>query len=157
MKTSETGSSGTTLVVLSAILAVCAACAVLLTQFALPAQASGGRDFAGVYSLSEATPLGDQVRVTFSARIFNYSDSDVIGATVTLKGSGAPKAGFAAFHDIPLRDRESVRLSQEITVPAREYQLWKMGHTPSLVVQYRNSSGDQVSAVELRRGFVGEE
>ena len=156
MKTSETGSSGNPAVLL-AILTICAAYAVLMTQFALPAHASGGRDFAGVYSLTEPTAIGDQVGVTFSARIFNYSDSDIINATVTLKGAGAPKGGFAAFYGISLRDRESVRLRQEITVPAREYQLWKIGHAPFLVIQYQRSSGAAVRGVELRRGFVGEE
>jgi len=156
VKTCQNRSSGT-LVVLIAILSACAACAALLTQFAMPAEASGGRDFIGTYSLGEPTQLGDQVRLKFSARIFNSSDSEVAGVTVMLKGSAAPKAGFAAFYGITLRDRESVRLSQEITIPAREYKLWKAGHTPSLVVQYQGLSGQATSTVELRRGFVGEE
>lgn len=156
MKTSATGSSGTPAVLL-AILTICAACATLMTQFALPAHAFGERDFAGVYSLTEPTALGDQVEVRFSARIFNYSDSEIVNATVRLKGAGAPKGGFAAFYGITLRDRESVRLSQEITVPRREYQLWKTGQAPFLVIQYQSSSGAAARAVELRRGLVGEE
>jgi hypothetical protein len=131
--------------------------AIVAGNFAVPVFASSGRDFAGVYAVSNATTLGDQVKLTFSARIFNYSDGDVTSATVTLRGPGAPKGAYATFYAITLRDRDSVRVSQEITVPAREYQLWRMGRAPSLVVQYQGLSGDAVSAVELRRGFVGAE
>ena len=142
-----------------AILAVCTIlAALLLTQFAVPTRAAEGRDFAGIYSPSNVMDSGDQVRLTFSARVFNYSDSDVTGATVTLKGPGAQAGSYASFYGITLYDRDSVRLSQDIIVPRREYERWHKGQAPLLIVQYRDLSGAaRQRVVELSRGPVGEE
>ena len=137
----------------------CVICAAtLFTRFARPVRASGGRDFTGIYSVSNVTDLGDQVRMTFAARVFNFSDSDVIGATVALRGPGAPAGAYATFNSVTVRDKESVRLSQDITVPQQQYALWHKGQPPLLVVHYLNLSGvSQHSAVELSRGLVGQE
>lgn len=135
-------------------LAICVVIiAPLLAPFALPARASGGRDFAGFYSLTNATALGDQVRLTFSARISNYSDSEITGATVTLRGPGAPHGVYATFYDLNLSDLGTVVISQEITIPMTEYQRWKRGQVPLLAIQ----SAAGITMVELQRGPLGGE
>jgi hypothetical protein len=142
-----------------AILTLCVASAALLcTQFAPVVRASGGRDFAGFYEVSDATVLGDQVRLTFSARIFNYSDAYITSATVTLAGPGAPDGNYATFNGISLSDKQSVRLSREITIPQHEYERWGKGQTPLLTVDYVDLSGAmQRRGVELSLGPVGKE
>jgi hypothetical protein len=137
-----------------AILAVSAVCIVpLLTAFALPARALSERDFAGFYQLANATVLGDQVRLIFSARIFNLSGSDITSATLTLKGPGAPHGVYSTFYGLNVADRGTVVISQEITILTAEYQRWKTGQIPLLAIQ----SAAGISKVELRRGPVGEE
>jgi hypothetical protein len=141
-----------------AILTLCIISATLLTQFAPLARASGGRDFAGFYEVFDATALGDQVRLTFATRVFNYSDSDITSATVTLRGPGAPEGTYASFNGITLGDKQSVRLSQEITIPQHEYERWLKGMAPLLTVDYVDLSGaTQRRSVELSLGPVGKE
>ena len=134
-------------------------CATLLAlQFTPQVSASGGRDFAGIYDVTNVTSLGDDVRLTFSARVFNYSDSDVFGATVTLRGPGAPDGEYAAFYAINLRDKESVYVSRDITIPKQEYERWRQGQYPLLAVEFQDLSGaSQSELVELANGTVGEE
>jgi hypothetical protein len=142
-----------------AILVLCATCAaLLLTPFAPPAQASGGRDFAGFYALANVANLGEQVRVTFSVRVFNYSDADVTSATLILEGHSLSGGPLATFYGITFTDKESVRLSQDITVPLAEYQHWHSAQHPLLLIKYQDSNGSaQRRSVELSRGPVGEE
>jgi hypothetical protein len=120
--------------------------------------ASGGRDFAGFYSLSNPTTIRDQVILTFSTRIFNYSDADVIGATVTLKGPAASKGDYATFDAITLINSQSIRLSREITVPLEEYRQWHGSRHPELLISYMDHTGvSRRQLVELSRSPVGQE
>jgi len=131
--------------------------AVLVLQFAPLLRASGGRHFAGFYDLTNVTSLGDEVRLTFAARIFNYSDSDVVSATVTLKGPGEPGGAYATFYGITFRDKESVRVSQTITVPQQQYEQWRKGQSPLLGIEFQDLSGAaQSTLVELGNQSVGE-
>ena len=47
--------------------------------------ASGGRDFAGFYELSNVVEDVDFVSFTFTTRVFNYSGQDVADAIVLLE------------------------------------------------------------------------
>lgn len=120
------------------------------SQLAPAVGASGGRNFAGFFSLTDATEIGDQARLTFSARIFNYSDADVISATVTLLGPGVPDGVYAMFYGLTVPDKDSVRLTKDITIPLNQYRRWQQHvEMPILMVQYQASSGPQNETVEL--------
>ena len=45
--------------------------------------AKDGRDFAGFYDISDVTDLGEEVKLTLTVRVFNYSGTDVFGAKIT--------------------------------------------------------------------------
>jgi hypothetical protein len=140
-----------------ATFATAALCTVLLAMH-VPVRASGGRDFAGFYELTNVTTIGDEARVTFSARVFNYSDTDVVGATVILRGPGAPEGTYAAFHGVTFSDKESVLLRQDITIPQRQYEQWRKGEIPMLLVEFQDLTGaSQSKLVELINQRVGEE
>lgn len=138
--------------------AVLSALVVLLAAGGLLAEQ--GRDFAGFYKLGEdVTDLGEEVRVTLTVRIFNYSDADVIGAKIVLEGSllpGEDLGSFAAIVDI--RDRESVRVSEPFTVPRREYEQWQEGGSPRLRLEFTDAAGTKQRApVELAPMLVDPE
>ncbi|HUE05272.1 MAG TPA: hypothetical protein VMR62_37340 [Bryobacteraceae bacterium] len=54
------------------------------------APAKDGRDFAGFYSLTGASPDGDQVHVTLTVQLYNYSGADLEQAAVAIR-SGPPE------------------------------------------------------------------
>ncbi len=124
-----------------------------------PGRATDGRDFAGFYAVSNVADLGTDYRVTLTVRVFNYSDADVSGATVTLQDSFLIDTDYGTFPGtISIPDRDSVRISANFTVSRAEYDSWQSGGTPRLRVDYQNNSGNAVRrTIELAEGLAGEE
>ncbi len=88
------------------------------------------RDFAGLYMIGEITDLGDQVRVSLTVRVTNYSGADVVAATITLEDSLLPGQSCGTF----LR----------LVIPRREYDQWQSGPTPQLRIEFKNGAGQTV-------------
>jgi hypothetical protein len=120
---------------------------------ALPSLAKDGRDFAGFYDLANVTDLGDSVQASFSVRVFNYSEADVSGATLTLQDSLSPEQSYGAFHAVSIGQGQSVWLADLIiTVPHSEYERWQQGAPPSLRIDFVAAGGNAISPmVELSR------
>ena len=123
------------------------------------ALAKDGRDFAGFYELGEITDLGEVVRVPLKVRVFNYSGADVNDATITLEDLVLPGQTYGSFiAPVYVQDSESVRLSDQFTIPRREYEHWQEGGTPSLIIDYMNANGNTIQRpIELFRMALGEE
>jgi hypothetical protein len=131
---------------------------LVLAIAAVPASAKNGRDFAGYYDLTQVTDLGDAFQVTFSLRLFNFGDSDVDGATLTLADPLRRKQSYGAFQAVSVRQRERVRLNDLIvTVPRREYERWRQGGPPALQIEFTAADGQTVRRrVELSRQPLGQ-
>ena len=107
--------------------------------------ATDGRDFAGFYEATNPSDLGNGTfRVTLTVRIFNYSDADVINATVALSGNVDPEANYGSFSAVSMADKESIKLSADFTVPAEEFNFWQNGGPPSLWIAYADADGNAV-------------
>lgn len=117
-----------------------------------------GRDFAGFYEATDVVDNGDEtVTLTFTADVFNYSDSDVAAAVVVLADSLFFDE-YASAPDIWLADREKVRIQGSVTVPLREYEQWQQGASPFLFIEYSDSSGNTLRrSIELIQMPFGEE
>jgi hypothetical protein len=110
---------------------------------AITVMAKDGRDFAGTYGFTEVQEQGDMVHLTLHLRLFNYSDSDIKGAVVVLQ-EGPP--GVALRGNFPTvkvwHKNRDVQLSQEFTVPKREYQDWLQPPAqPNVFIIYQDSNG----------------
>ena len=137
---------------------VALACVFAAVLSLLPVRAKDGRDFAGFYELSDVSESGSTCQLTFTVRVFNYSDADVNNATLVLQDPLVPRAVYATFTGVEIRDRGNVRLSTQVTVPRREYESWLKGGSPALDVQYTSAEGKSLRRrVELSRMPVGEE
>lgn len=122
--------------------------------------AEDGRDFAGFYQVGEdVTDLGEDVRVTLTVRIHNYSGADVIGAKIILEDSLLPAEDLGTFAAIvDIRYRESARASEPFTVPLRLYDQWQEGVPPHLRLEFTDAAGTKQRApVELGPMLVDEE
>jgi hypothetical protein len=122
---------------------------------ALPLAGANNRDFAGTYSVSDASQSGDTWTLTFSAKVFNYSGADVSNATLRLVDPLLPNTVYATFTGISIPDRESAVVSSSVTIPAREYQSWQQGAPPRLTIEFTDASGAQrLETVELVQGVA---
>jgi hypothetical protein len=134
---------------------LCLAGFLMLAFLAIPVLAINGRDFAGTYSTSNVSQSGDNYMLTFSAKVFNYSGEDVSNATISLKDSVLPGQTYAVFQGVSISSNHSATVSSSVTIPAREYQGWKQGSPPHLVVQFVDLSGNnRMENVELTQGVA---
>jgi hypothetical protein len=104
--------------------------------------AKDGRDFAGHYSIGGVSEQGDQVQLTLSLQLFNYSGADVKGATITLCPAGPNVDVLARFAPVSLwRTRTGAKLSQQVTIPRHEYDMLMEGTQPNLRIVYTDAHG----------------
>lgn len=121
-----------------------------------PAQAANGRDFAGFYTLSDASAVAGGYTLTLTAKIFNYSGTDVIDATILLRGGMPPEKAYASFEHINIDATRSARVSAQVTVPAFLYDRWQKGGRPELIIQFTNAKGEKQSErVDLAPDHAG--
>jgi hypothetical protein len=107
--------------------------------------AKEGRYFTGQYDTVDAVDTGEEIVVTFVARIQNYSDQRIVGATVILT-SGVPRnREYAHFSNLEVGDRKKIVVKTLIAVPKREFEAWQKGLRPQLEIHYHDSEGRSLS------------
>jgi hypothetical protein len=120
-----------------------------------PAYAVDGRDFAGFYELTNIVDQGNVVSMKFAARIFNYSETDVIGAELALEGPTLPEA-YALFPSVRIDYQGSVLVAAQVSASGWEYDQWSQGGSPRLNITYFDADKNVISRlVELVRMPVG--
>jgi hypothetical protein len=105
--------------------------------------AKDGRDFAGTYGFTDVQEQGDMVHLTLHLRLYNNSDADIKGAAVILREgpTGVSLRGSFPAVKIWLKSH-GAQLSQEFTVPKREYEDWlRPPGQPNVVVIYQDANG----------------
>jgi len=106
------------------------------------AGAKDGRDFAGFYSLSDVTEVGDRIQVTFQLQLFNYSGTPIEGAVVALHSSAPESGAIARFAPISVwPSGKDVVLIQTITVARAEFERWRGHAHPNIFVGYQDLDG----------------
>jgi hypothetical protein len=123
------------------------------------------RDFAASYQLSNIVESGDQVSVTVTLKLFNYSGGEIRNGAVVLKDSRANVMSgresadsnlLGAFNLIPsLPAYQETTLRHRFSIPASEYALWNQGREPELVFLKPDAEGNAQSVhIDLRRDFA---
>ncbi len=109
----------------------------------ITATAKDGRDFAGVYGFTDVQEQGDMVRLTLHLRLFNNSEADIKGAVIVLMEGPTGLALRGNFPTVKVwRKNQDVKLSQQFTVPKREYEEWlRPPAQPNVVIIYQDASG----------------
>jgi len=114
---------------------------------AVPADAMHGRDFVAMYRVENPTEIGDQVQVRLVVRAFNFSDMNLVGATITLMDSRVPGQAYGRFASFSMNDRESVRLDAVFTIPRAEYDLWEHAGSPRLQIDFLDEFSNLVGQI----------
>ena len=107
--------------------------------------AKDGRDFAGFYSLTNAIVDGDQVRVTLSLRLSNYSGADLKDASIAVRAAFPATEIVGTYSPIDMwRDGADQAFAIHLTVPRGEYQTWDERHQPAIIIINRNEEGREL-------------
>jgi len=107
------------------------------------ASSSNGREFSGYFDVSGVQEQGDLVQVTLHLQLFNFGDTDVKGAIVTLFDSMPGPTLQGSFAPVKLwKQKQPVTLSQQFTVTKLEFSKWMMGPgQPNLVILVQDAKG----------------
>jgi hypothetical protein len=116
-----------------------------------------GRVFGGFYELTNIVDDGNVVSMKFAARIFNYSETDVIGAELALEDPTLPEA-YALFPSVRIDYQGSVLVTAQVSAPGWEYDHWSQGGTPRLTITYSDARANVISRlIELVKMPLGEQ
>jgi hypothetical protein len=113
-----------------------------------PMYASGARDFAGQYRVTNAIESAGSISATIDLRFFNFSGTDISNATITVKSPLDPGASYLST-TVPMiaAGKDFNQRSIALTLPAAEYKRWVQGASPYVVISYTNTSGKSARAV----------
>jgi len=133
--------------------------AILTFVLAAPIACAQRRDFTGSYAISHVRAEGDQVTLTLSLTVHNYSGAEILNGGVILaardlepihNAEPTPIAAFPLIKDFPFHTDITIR--QTITIPAAEYARWTNGENPNL--EFLKPDGHQgtiYETIDLRR------
>jgi hypothetical protein len=120
----------------------------ILALLALPmlftgrAGAKDGRDFAGIYAVTNVTEKDGQVELTFGLHLFNFSGADLRQAVVTVRSSTPEPVVLGSFAPIKLwRSGSDVVVSQQITIARDAFARWSARKPPAVFIGYSDEEG----------------
>ncbi|MGA2856498.1 MAG: hypothetical protein ABSE40_06485 [Candidatus Sulfotelmatobacter sp.] len=137
------------------ILPICNSLLVVAGVFALvlpPAYANDTSQVTGSYRVVHKTDLGTQTRVRLQVHLRNRGQGNLHIQRLTLWDFSHPDKGGTQACSIVLPNGASADTTQEFTIPRAEYELWKRGRRPRLVLEIETQgSHPTTKAVRLDR------
>lgn len=119
-------------------------------------EAEDGRDFAGLYDVTDVVEVGDQMSLTLTVRVFNFSGADVAGARVLVERWPWPGDPHGEFPPMDIAYRRHAQITGSFLVPKQEYDAWPDG-APPLMVEFVDGEGRTMRrSVELIRLPLGD-
>ncbi len=121
---------------------------MVLTLMAFPLFAENGRDFSGVFSATDVVGGAEEVAVSLSLVIYNFSGQDVTNATVRIERlpPEEPLYEFPSHVDIIYRDYITVT-EPVFVIPRSVYEQWVQGVIPLVTIGHLDEAGNSRSAV----------
>ena len=116
------------------------------------------RDFTGSYAISHVHSDGDDVTLTLTLTVHNYTGADLHNAGVILavpnhatpESQPTPIAAFPLIKDFPFHTDTTIR--QTVTISATEYARWTSGQNPHLeFLKPDGHQGTTYEPIDLRR------
>jgi hypothetical protein len=127
-------------------------CSILLiigwVATAIPAaQGNEALALSGSYAVQSQADSGGQVQVTLQIRLSNHGLHDLHIQRMTLWDFSHPAKGATQACSILLHAGSSSNSTQKFTVPRAEYELWKRGSRPRMVLELGTGNGRPGTAV----------
>ena len=111
------------------------------------ARATDSPLLTGSYSVQNQADSGGQVQVMLQIHLQNRGVRDLHIQHMTLWDLSHPAKGATQACSITVRAGSSSSTTQKFTVPRAEYELWKMGSRPRIVLEIRTTNGHPSTAV----------
>jgi len=123
------------------------------------AEASANPQLSGTYEAVRESQAGDQVRVRLQLHLVNHKNRDLHVQRITLWDFAHPARGGTQSCALALRATSSADTTQEFTISRAEYELWKRGARPRVVLEIAGPDGrlgTQVVRLERSSGGKGQ-
>jgi hypothetical protein len=130
----------------------------LAFSLAFALQLCAGSDIkrlSGSYHVVQTTEIGPHNRVRLQLRLTNQGLNDLVIQRVALRDFSHPSRDGARTCSLVLHAGSSADTTQEFTVPRSEYESWRGGHGPSLLVEVTLPSGRKTIEVVHLNGASG--
>ena len=120
---------------------------IVIPLAATSARASEAARVSGLYRVVRKTDVGPQTSVRLQFRLTNHRPGDLHIQRLTLWDFSHPRKGGTQACSIVVRSSASVNVTQEFTIPRSEYEIWKRGTHPRLVLEVQTPGGGTSSEV----------
>ena len=128
----------------------------LLLMGAAISLATGAFKVSGSYQVLQKTDMGAETRVRLQIHLINRGQSGVRIQRLTLWDFPHPRRGQSRTSVIVVPAGGSADTIEEFTIPRSEYELWRRGTQPRLVVEAQTAERRSVTeAVRLARLSTG--
>jgi hypothetical protein len=118
------------------------------------AQGAASPPLSGSYQVLQKIDRGPQSRVRLQIHLTNHGPRDLHIQRLTLWDFSHPDKGATCACPLVVRSRTSADMTQEFTIRRPEYELWKRGTQPRLVIEVQMPDGHRTTqAVRLERVF----
>ena len=111
------------------------------------ADAGNTPQLSGSYQIVQQQQIGGEVRVSLQLHLVNRSTRELHLKRIMLWSLGHPTEGASQATPLVLHAGSSADTAQEFTISRAEYELWKRGVRPRLVLQTNLSNGRSGSEV----------
>lgn len=117
------------------------------------AQAANAPRVSGSYQIVQREQSGGEVRVWLQLHLVNRGARELHLRRITLWDFAHPTKGASQTTSLVLRAGSSADATQEFIIPRAEYELWKHGTRPRLVLQtdlVNGRSGSEVVRLDRK-------
>jgi len=111
------------------------------------------RDFPATYRITEVSEQANQVQLTLTVTLRNFSGADIRDCTVTLNSIEPQSESIGSFPRIELlpSDKDTA-VTESFTLTTGEYAQWKLGANPNLKLLVPENDGSTRSeSIDARR------
>ena len=123
------------------------------------AGASESAQLTGTYKVTRKAEIGGQTRVQILIHLVNRGTRDLHIQRITFWDFSHPVKGGTQSCSLVVHSAHSSDTTQEFTLPPAEYELWKRGARPRLVLEVATPQGHpttQVVRLDRNAGRKGE-
>ena len=117
---------------------------ILTAAVALVTPALAAPEFTASFKVTDATPSGDAVHLTFAFSLRSPQPSDVAVEAIKLGNTAASDHAYASFPGGTLKAGGELAASASATVPKKIYKKWQAGEPAALFVRTTSAAGGTV-------------
>src|SRR5208282_2829223 len=130
----------------------CLVVALLLFTFDVRPAHAANLPISGAYEVIQKTELSSQTKVEMRFHLTNRGQAPLMLQALSLSDFGHPPGKASLATSITLPPGTSVAISQSFVIPRLQFDQWKMGANPRVVLELQTATGTRITqAVRLER------